>query len=127
MKLTTNFNLSEFNKHNFTITDTIFQNIFELAKNLQVLRDEVKKPIKITSGYRDPSFNKKIGGATQSRHITGEAADLKIEGYTPKQVAAIIEKLIASGKMKQGGLGIYSTWIHYDTFFDGKHPRRWSK
>jgi uncharacterized protein YcbK (DUF882 family) len=114
MKLTTNFNLSEFNKHNFTITDTIFQNIFELAKNLQVLRDEVKKPIKITSGFRDPSFNKKIGGATQSRHITGEAADLKIEGYTPKQVAAIIEKLIAAGKMKQGGLGIYSTWIHYD-------------
>ena len=114
MKLTTNFNLSEFNKHNFTITDTIFQNIFELAKNLQVLRDEVKKPIKITSGYRDPSFNKKIGGATQSRHITGQAADLKIEGYTPKQVAAIIEKLIAAGKMKQGGLGIYSTWIHYD-------------
>jgi uncharacterized protein YcbK (DUF882 family) len=114
MKLTTNFNLSEFNKHNFTITDTIFQNIFELAKNLQVLRDEVKKPIKITSGFRDPSFNKKIGGATQSRHITGEAADFKIEGYTPKQVAGIIEKLIAAGKMKQGGLGIYSTWIHYD-------------
>jgi uncharacterized protein YcbK (DUF882 family) len=114
MKLTNNFNLNEFNKHNFPLTETILRNIQELAKNLQVLRDEVKKPIKITSGYRDPSFNKKIGGATQSRHITGEAADLKIEGYTPKQVAVIIEKLIAAGKMKQGGLGIYSTWIHYD-------------
>ena len=114
MKLTNNFNLNEFNKHNFPLTETILRNIQELAKNLQVLRDEVKKPIKITSGYRDPSFNKKIGGASQSRHITGQAADLKIEGYTPKQVAAIIEKLIAAGKMKQGGLGIYSTWIHYD-------------
>jgi uncharacterized protein YcbK (DUF882 family) len=114
MKLTNNFNLNEFNKHNFPLNETILRNIQELAKNLQVLRDEVKKPIKITSGYRDSSFNKKIGGATQSRHITGQAADLKIEGYTPKQVAAIIEKLIASGKMKQGGLGIYSTWIHYD-------------
>jgi len=114
MKLTNNFNLNEFNKHNFPLTETILRNIQELAKNLQVLRDEVKKPIKITSGYRDPSFNKKIGGATQSRHITGEAADLKIEGYTPRQVATIIEKLIAAGKMKQGGLGIYSTWIHYD-------------
>jgi uncharacterized protein YcbK (DUF882 family) len=127
MKLTNNFNLNEFNKHNFTLTETVLRNIQELAKNLQVLRDEVKKPIKITSGYRDPSFNKKIGGASQSRHLTGQAADLKIEGYTPKQVAAIIEKLIAAGKMKQGGLGIYSTWIHYDTFFDGKHPRRWTK
>jgi uncharacterized protein YcbK (DUF882 family) len=114
MKLTNNFNLNEFNKHNFPLTETILRNIQELAKNLQVLRDEVKKPIKITSGYRDSSFNKKIGGASQSRHITGQAADLKIEGYTPKQVAAIIEKLIAAGKMKQGGLGIYSTWIHYD-------------
>jgi uncharacterized protein YcbK (DUF882 family) len=114
MKLTNNFNLNEFNKHNFPLTETILRNIQELAKNLQVLRDEVKKPIKITSGFRDSSFNKKIGGASQSRHITGQAADLKIEGYTPKQVAAIIEKLIASGKMKQGGLGIYSTWIHYD-------------
>jgi uncharacterized protein YcbK (DUF882 family) len=114
MKLTNNFNLNEFNKHNFPLTETILRNIQELAKNLQVLRDEVKKPIKITSGFRDPSFNKKIGGASQSRHITGQAADLKIEGYTPKQVAAIIEKLIAAGKMKQGGLGIYSTWIHYD-------------
>jgi uncharacterized protein YcbK (DUF882 family) len=127
MKLTNNFNLNEFNKHNFPLTETILRNIQELAKNLQVLRDEVKKPIKITSGYRNAEFNKKIGGASQSRHITGQAADLKIEGYTPKQVAAIIEKLIASGKMKQGGLGIYSTWIHYDTFFNGKHPRRWTK
>jgi len=127
MKLTNNFNLNEFNKHNFPLTETILRNIQELAKNLQVLRDEVKKPIKITSGYRNAEFNAKIKGAIKSRHITGQAADLKIEGYTPKQVAAIIEKLIASGKMKQGGLGIYSTWIHYDTFFNGKHPRRWTK
>jgi uncharacterized protein YcbK (DUF882 family) len=115
MKLTNNFNLNEFNKHNFALTDTVLKNIQELAKNLQVLRDEVKKPIKITSGYRTPQFNLKIGGASQSRHITGQAADLKIEGLTPKEVATIIEKLIAAGKMKQGGLGIYKTWIHYDT------------
>jgi uncharacterized protein YcbK (DUF882 family) len=92
----------------------VLRNLIELAKNLQVLRDEVKKPIKITSGYRPAELNAKIGGATKSRHITGEAADFKIEGYTPKQVAAIIEKLIAEGKMKQGGLGTYSTWVHYD-------------
>lgn len=127
MKLTNNFNLNEFNKHNFALTETVLRNIQELAKNLQVLRDEVKKPIKITSGFRTAEFNAKIGGAKASQHITGKAADLKIEGMTPKQVAAIVEKLIAAGKMKQGGLGIYSTWIHYDTFFDGKHPRRWTK
>ena len=114
MKLTTNFSLNEFNKRNYNVPTDVLRNLLELAKNLQVLRDVVKKPIKITSGYRPAELNTKLGGATKSRHITGEAADFKIEGYTPKQVAAIIEKLIAEGKMKQGGLGTYSTWVHYD-------------
>lgn len=114
MKLTTNFSLNEFNKRNYNVPTDVLRNLLELAKNLQVLRDEVKKPIKITSGYRPAELNAKVGGATKSRHITGEAADFKIEGYTPKQVSAIIEKLIAEGKMKQGGLGTYSTWVHYD-------------
>ena len=115
MKLTTNFSLNEFNKRNYNVPTDVLRNLIDLAKNLQVLRDEVRKPIKITSGYRPAELNAKVGGATKSRHITGQAADFKIEGYTPKQVAAIIEKLIAEGKMKQGGLGIYSTWVHYDT------------
>lgn len=114
MQLTTNFNLSEFNKHGFALSETVLRNIQALANNLQVLRDEVKKPIKITSGYRSPEHNAKVGGVKSSRHITGEAADFKIAGMTPKQVAAVIEKLIAAGKMEEGGLGTYSTWVHYD-------------
>ena len=114
MKLTTNFSLSEFNKRGFTVPTDVLRNLIELAKNLQVLRDEVKKPIKITSGYRPAEYNAKIGGAKSSKHIIGQAADFKIDGYTPKQVAAIIEKLIAAGKMKEGGLGTYRTWTHFD-------------
>jgi uncharacterized protein YcbK (DUF882 family) len=114
MQLTKNFNLSEFNKHNFALNETVLRNIQALANNLQVLRDEVKKPIKITSGYRSPEHNAKVGGVKSSRHITGEAADFKIAGMTPKEVAAVIEKLIAAGKMEEGGLGTYSTWVHYD-------------
>ena len=112
MKLTTNFSLNEFNKHNFTVPTDVLRNLLELAKNLQVLRDEVKKPIKITSGYRSPEHNAKVGGVKSSKHITGQAADIKVEGYTPKQVTEVIEKLIAAGKMKQGGIGTYSTWVH---------------
>jgi uncharacterized protein YcbK (DUF882 family) len=114
MQLTKNFNLSEFNKHNFALNETVLRNIQALANNLQILRDEVKKPIKITSGYRSPEHNAKVGGVKSSRHITGEAADFKIAGMTPKEVAAVIEKLIAAGKMEEGGLGTYSTWVHYD-------------
>jgi uncharacterized protein YcbK (DUF882 family) len=124
MKLTNNFNLSEFNKHNFALSETVLKNIQALANNLQVLRDEVKKPIKITSGYRSPEHNAKVGGVKSSKHITGEAADFKIAGMTPKEVAAVIEKLIAAGKMEEGGIGIYSTWVHYD---HRNTKARWNK
>ena len=73
-----------------------------------------RKSITINSGYRSPKHNAKIGGAKNSQHLTGKAADIAVQGFTPKQVAEVIENLISQGKMTQGGLGVYSTWIHYD-------------
>jgi uncharacterized protein YcbK (DUF882 family) len=114
-KLTNNFTLQEFNsKCGRDIPNNVLPNIIQLAKNLQVLRDAVGKSISITSGYRSPQHNKKIGGAKDSQHVKGMAADIKVTGMTPKEVALIIEGLIESGKMKQGGIGIYTSWVHYD-------------
>jgi uncharacterized protein YcbK (DUF882 family) len=115
MKITNNFSLQEFNsKCGREMPSQVVTNIIELAKNLQVLRDEVKKSIQITSGYRSPEHNAKVKGAKNSQHITGMAADIKVAGMTPKQVAEVIERLIAEKKMKEGGIGIYKTWVHYD-------------
>jgi uncharacterized protein YcbK (DUF882 family) len=126
MKITNNFNLQEFDsKCGREMPSQVVTNIIELAKNLQVLRDEVKKSIQITSGYRSPEHNAKVKGAKLSQHITGMAADIKVAGMTPKQVAEVIERLIAEKKMKEGGIGIYKTWLHYDIYFDGKKKRRW--
>jgi uncharacterized protein YcbK (DUF882 family) len=114
-KLTNNFSLEEFNsKCGRDIPNNVLPNIIQLAKNLQVLRDAVGKSITITSGYRSPQHNKKIGGAKDSQHVKGLAADIKVSGMTPKEFALVIEGLIESGKMKQGGIGIYPSWIHYD-------------
>jgi uncharacterized protein YcbK (DUF882 family) len=125
-KLTNNFTLQEFNsKCGRDIPNNVLPNIIQLAKNLQVLRDAVGKSISITSGYRSPQHNKKIGGAKDSQHVKGMAADIKVAGMTPKEVALVIEGLIESGKMKQGGIGIYASWVHYDIFFGGKNKRRW--
>ena len=125
-KLTNNFMLQEFNsKCGRDIPNNVLPNIIQLAKNLQVLRDAVGKSISITSGYRSPQHNKKIGGAKDSQHVKGMAADIKVAGMTPKEVALVIEGLIESGKMKQGGIGIYPSWVHYDIFFGGKNKRRW--
>ena len=114
-KLTTNFSLEEFNsKCGRPIPNNVLPNIIELAKNLQILRNSVNKSISITSGYRSPEHNAKVKGAKDSQHVKGTAADIKVVGMTPKEVALVIEGLIASGKMKQGGIGIYPSWVHYD-------------
>lgn len=114
-KLTKNFSLQEFNsKCGRDIPNEILPNIIELAKNLQVLRDAVNKPISITSGYRSPEHNARVKGAKNSQHIKGNAADIKVSGMTQKEVALVIEGLIEQGKMKQGGIGIYRSWVHYD-------------
>ena len=124
MQLTRNFNLSEFNTRNAPLTREITANILVLAVQLQALRDHVNLPIKITSGYRSPKHNASIGGAKNSQHITGKAADIKVQGMTPKQVYDVIEALIAKGAMQEGGLGLYSTWVHYDI---REKKARWSK
>jgi uncharacterized protein YcbK (DUF882 family) len=114
-KLTENFRLEEFNsKCGRPMPNDVIKNITEVAQNLQVLRDEVKRPISITSGYRSPQHNAKVKGAKNSQHVFGKAVDLKVQGMTPKEVAPIIERLISEGKMKQGGIGIYPSWVHYD-------------
>jgi uncharacterized protein YcbK (DUF882 family) len=115
MKLTANFSMGEFNTRNAPLSDSVKANIITLAKNLQVLRDEIGRSIQITSGYRSPQHNASVGGAKNSRHLLGDAADIKVQGMTPKQVAEVIERLIREGKMLEGGIGIYKTWVHYDT------------
>jgi len=115
MKITENFNIKEFDSHDGSkMPKNVFENILELADNLQVLRDHIGKPIHINSGYRSPTHNAKVGGVKDSRHIFGQAADIRIEGYSSAEIALIIYNLISKGEMKQGGVGIYNTFVHYD-------------
>jgi len=115
MKLSTNFNLDEFASADGTApSGEVLKNLTELAKNLEVLRKHLGQPIRVTSGFRSKEHNAKIGGALNSFHVLGMAADIQVAKIKPEQVAKAIELLIAEGKMKEGGLGIYKTWCHYD-------------
>lgn len=115
MKLTENFSLQEFAcKDGSDFPNDVLKNIIELAKNLQVLRDHIGKSITVNSGYRSAKYNERIGGVKNSQHVKGKASDLKVVGMTPKQVANAIELLISQGKMKEGGIGVYPTFCHYD-------------
>lgn len=112
---TANFNISEFKcKDGSNVPFVYYGNVQRLMNNLQVLRDHIGVPIHINSGYRSPSHNKKVGGASASSHLTAKAADITARGYTPAQLKATIEYLISIGKMEQGGIGLYKTFVHYD-------------
>lgn len=116
MKLTKNFTRQEFDCKDGTIVPAKYLlNVKEVAENLQALRDYLEVPVSVTgSGYRTIVHNKKVGGAKNSQHLTASGADINAEGYDPKQLAEVIELLILKGKMKQGGIGVYNGFVHYD-------------
>ena len=106
-KLSTNFRVREFACKDGT--DPIFVDS-ELVEVLQKIRTHFGKPVTITSAYRTPTRNKAVGGTTYSQHLYGRAADIKVNGVTPKNVAAYAEKLMPN----KGGIGIYGTFTHVD-------------
>jgi len=114
--MTPHFKRKEFDCKDGTIVpDEFMDNLQTLCVNLEVLRDDLQAPVSITgSGYRTESHNKKVGGAKNSQHLYAKAADINAEGYTPKEVYETIERLIGLGRMKQGGLGLYKSFVHYD-------------
>lgn len=121
MELTKNFSKSEFDcKDGSVMPASVLVNVKELANNLQVLRDELGVAISLTNGYRSPHYNDVVLPARgyktskNSQHKVGKAADIKVHGKTPKEVVNTIERLIKAGKMKEGGIGIYNTFVHYD-------------
>jgi uncharacterized protein YcbK (DUF882 family) len=115
MKLTENFNLSEFDCNDGSETPCeVIVNLKEVALNLEVLRKKIGKPILINSGYRTKEYNQRVGGSPKSQHLLGKAADIRVTGLNPKQIHKMIWELIEQGEMKQGGLGLYENFVHYD-------------
>ena len=125
MKLTKNFNLSEFEcKCGCEIPKEVLPNIQKLANQLQVLRTATEQPIRINSAYRCEEHNNSIKGSSKnSQHLLGKAADITIDNFIPIEVNSLIEVFINSGNILQGGLGVYDTFTHYDI---RKTKARWN-
>ena len=125
MKLEKNFSLHEFKcKDGTEVPEDLMDNVKLLAENLQVLRDHIQKPIIVISGYRTLEYNTKINGAKRSLHLVAKAGDIVVPGLTSLEIKNTILQLIKEGKMKEGGVGIYSTFVHYDV---RGWPARWDR
>lgn len=80
-----------------------------LLTKLEQLRHKLgDKAIVINSGYRTASHNKAVGGASQSQHLYGKAADIVVRGVLPSKVYTTADKMF-------NGVGKYNTFTHVDT------------
>lgn len=80
---------------------------------LDPLRELIGKPIHVSSGFRSPEVNALIGGAHNSQHTEGKAADLRVSGWTTEQLyqfvrhsGIIYDQLIQEFGTETGG------WVH---------------
>lgn len=87
-------------------------NLQALVTNvLQPLRDLYGKPIKINSGYRSAAVNRAIGGATNSQHSKGEAADL--DAADNAAVFLLIRQFMPFDQLIwEGGTDTQPDWVH---------------
>ena len=89
----------------------------ELAFRLQAFRDQLGEPIQVLSGCRCPQHNRLVGGARNSQHLHGKAADISVHGLSAPTLATLCS---TSGLFK--GIGSYPGFVHVDVRL---RPARW--
>ena len=82
-----------------------------LMSMLEEIRGHFGVPVTISDrgGYRSAGENHTAGGAKNSFHLEGKAADIKVDGIDPDQVQEY-----CMNKFKYGGLGLGKTFTHID-------------
>ena len=92
------------------------RNIMKLAdKVLQPIRDHFQLPVIVTSGFRCSQLNRMMGGAPNSQHTSGNAADIHIKNVDNDELFCWIAKnltfdqLIAELFEKDDGA---AGWVH---------------
>lgn len=86
----------------------------DIVAPIQRFREYVETGVYFNSAYRTPSYNKKVGGATNSYHVKGQALDIPfLNSY---KYLTSREKMCAFfNTLGFKGIIIYPTFIHVDT------------
>ena len=89
-------------------------------RKLDAFRERVGEPVYVNSGIRCPEHNADptVGGASDSRHLYGDAADIRCLNKTPRELYDIADELFPAG-----GVGLYSWGVHID---DRGYRARWT-
>jgi zinc D-Ala-D-Ala carboxypeptidase len=77
---------------------TVKENVRRLMYKLEALRTKAgNRAITISSGFRSVAHNQAIGGASNSMHVYGTAADTYVSGLSTRQVYVLAEACGFSG------------------------------
>jgi Peptidase M15 len=109
-----NFNWAEVTKggKRIPVNADVVNGAIRVAKAMEEVRDRLGgRPITINSWYRDPNTNKRVGGASRSRHLVGDAVDFVVDGIHPYDVYERLNKWWGS----RGGLASATVFTHIDT------------
>lgn len=120
-RLSTHFVVEEFDCHDGTkVMKRDYDGLSFLCKAfLEPLRAKYGS-VKINSGFRTASYNRKIGGASKSFHVytihdgNDQAADITCARGTPAQWHATLNYLRNVKRGGKGGLGLYNNFVHVD-------------
>lgn len=98
----------------------VVDGILKVAEAMEEVRDYMGgKSITINSWYRDPASNRAAGGATKSRHLSGDAVDFVVSGVHPKEAHRRLESWWGN----RGGIASASCFTHLDC---RGYAARWS-
>lgn len=90
----------DFNRKEFACPCCGKDNIdMRLVETVQAIRDAVGAPVIVNSGVRCAKHNKAVGGAPNSSHLSGYAADIYVRGWSNAKLGALIKQLHVAGKL----------------------------
>lgn len=87
-----------------------------MVDKLQTIRSNTGGALNVNSGYRRPAYNSSVGGATYSRHMYGDAADM----YS--SVVSLNSLKNHCNSLGADYVGMYSSHIHCDWRYETLDP-----
>lgn len=93
----------------------LWPNIVNTARFLDAIRAEMNSPIRITSCYRSPDYNRCVSGAASSQHVQFNAIDFVCSAGTPEVWRRVAAGLRDRHREFRGGIGRYPSFVHIDT------------
>lgn len=73
-----------------------WHNIVPTIVILDQLREHFGKPVRVTSGYRNQTYNSRIGGKSKSQHLEFRALDFQCDAVPPSTLASYLMSLRGS-------------------------------